>query len=220
MVTQERAKTYFTEKKTNILWVVGAFVMGALFLFSLKDEWSWWMLIIGCIFILVGFGLKLMRNDYPNDAEIDTSFIELKEAKADLSLEKLGISKEDIVREPLKVLGVYQYQYEKVGDDGLTRYNPMQVEVMHFGKNQLFVNTIDVDLINQNAYVGKTNEFFYKDISAVSIQDSNNTKRFVVKVSGETELDVGIYCNDQDSLKSAEEAVSVIRKILREVKSA
>lgn len=162
MVTQERAKTYFTEKKTNILWVVGAFVMGALFLFSLKDEWSWWILIIGCIFILVGFGLKLMRNDYPNDAEIDTSFIELKEAKADLSLEKLGISKEDIVREPLKVLGVYQYQYEKVGDDGLTRYNPMQVEVMHFGKNQLFVNTIDVDLINQNAYVGKTNEFFTK----------------------------------------------------------
>ncbi|MCH5323550.1 MAG: hypothetical protein J1E31_08305 [Helicobacter sp.] len=219
MITQERAKTYFTEKKPGIIGAILMFLATALMLYSLTNGWNIWKLVAACVFILVGIGLIKMRNRYPSDAEIDASFIELKDIKAGLSLDKLGISKEDIVREPLKVLGVYNYQYEKVGDDGLMRYNPVQVEIMHFGKNQLFVNTADVDLINQDAYVGKTNEFFYKDISAVSIQDSDNTKRFVIKVSGETELDVAIYCNDQDSLRSAEEAVNVIRKILREIKS-
>lgn len=220
MITEERAETYFTKGKPKIIWIVGSIFVGVAVLYSLTEGWNIWKLIIGGIFILIGIIMIKMRNEYPSDAEIDTSFIELKDIKAGLSLDKLGISKEDIVREPLKVLGVYKYQYEKVGDDGLTRYNPVQVEIMHFGKNQLFVNTADVDLINQNTYVGKTNEFFYKDISAVSIQDNDNKKRFVIKVSGETELDVAIYCNDQDSLKSAEEAVDVIRKILREVKSA
>lgn len=220
MITEERAETYFTKEKPKIIWIVGSIFVGVAVLYSLTEGWSIWKLIIGGIFILIGIIMIKMRNEYPSDAEIDTSFIELKDIKAGLSLDKLGISKEDIVREPLKVLGVYKYQYEKVGGDGLTRYNPVQVEIMHFGKNQLFVNTADVDLINQNTYVGKTNEFFYKDISAVSIQDNDNKKRFVIKVSGETELDVAIYCNDQDSLKSAEEAVDVIRKILREVKSA
>ena len=219
MITQERAETYFAKEKPEILWAVGSILAGVVILYLLTESWNTWKLIVGGIFIFVGIILIKMRNEYPSDAEIDASFIKLKDIKAGLSLDKLGISKEDIVREPLKVLGVYNYQYEKVGDDGLTRYNPMQVEIMHFGKNQLFVNTVDVDLINQNAYVGKTNEFFYKDISAVSIQDSDNTKRFVIKVSGETELDVAIYCNDQDSLRSAEEAVNVIRKILREIKS-
>lgn len=155
----------------------------------------------------------------PSDADIDASFNELAQIRIKESLEKLGIEEGDIIREPLTIIGVGNYEHAKEGSDGVWRFNPMVVEVIHFGKNQLLTNTVQLDLLNQKNYVGKTNEFFYKDISAVSIEDDNSggvaSKRFLIKVHGQVELNTGIQKGGE---ASAEEAVKTIRKTLREKK--
>lgn len=135
------------------------------------------------------------------------------------SLDKLGLEDSDIIREPLIIMGVGNYTHSKQGSDKVWRFNPMVVEIIHFGKNQLLTNTVKLDLINQNDYSGKTNELFYKNITAVSIEDNKDSygtsKRFVIKVHGQVELNTGIQSN-QESI--AEDAVKTIRKTLRENK--
>ncbi len=180
-----------------------------------------WFKGLGFIFLVacvVGFYIASL---FPSDADIDRSFIELKDEKAKDSLDRLGIEKQDIIREPFIVMGadVERFEDSVEGEDKVMRYNPMVAAVIHFGKNQIFVNEISLNLIEPNGYVGKTNEFFYKDISSVSIQDEKAGKMFSIKVQGEIELAIAVDM-DRASLEAAEEAVSTIRKMLREKKQS
>ena len=183
------------------MFAIGSFVEG---------HW-----ILGIIAIVVALVLGGMVMSIPSDADIDASFDELAKKRIQQSLEKLGLEDGDIIREPLTIIGVGNYDKAKEGSDGVWRFNPMVVEIIHFGKNQLLTNTVQLDLLNQNSYTGKTNEFFYKDISAVSIEDSNDggvaSKRFLIKVHGQVELNTGIQ-KTQESV--AEDAVKAIRKTL------
>lgn len=211
MVTSEQALKYFTGKKDKIFGTMGISVL--VFAGSIYGSAYGLVTISVIVFAVCWYLLSL----YPKDEDIDNSFVELKDKNTPLALKRLGIEKEDTIRPPLVIFGVGSYDYSKEGDDNIWRYNPMKVEIIHFGKNQLFVNGVSLDLIDQESYTGNTNEFFYKDISAVSIQDDADEKRFLIKVHGETELDVAIF-KDDESIKIAEEAVASIRKIMRERK--
>ena len=213
MVTEDGAKMYFDWSKGKL---IAGCVVAVLFAIGSFVEGHW---ILGIIAIVVAFSLGAMVSQIPSDADIDASFNELAKKRIQQSLEKLGLEEGDIIREPLTIIGVGNYDKAKEGSDGVWRFNPMVVEIIHFGKNQLLTNTVQLDLLNQNSYTGKTNEFFYKDISAVSIEDSNDggvaSKQFLIKVHGQVELNTGIQ-KKQESV--AEDAVKAIRKTLREKK--
>lgn len=213
MVTEDDAKMYFEWSKGKIIG--GCVVAGGIAIGLFSDgHWIW-----GIIAIVVALGLIGMIMAIPSDADIDASFDKLAQKRIKESLDKLGLEEGDIIREPLTIIGVGDYTHAKEGGDNLWRFNPMVVEVIHFGKNQLLTNTVQLDLLNQKNYVGKTNEFFYKDISAVSIEDDNSggvaSKRFLIKVHGQVELNTGIQKNQE---ATAEDAVKTIRKTLREKK--
>lgn len=213
MVTEDDAKMYFEWSKSKL--VGGCVVAGGIAIGLFSDgHWIW-----GIIAIVVALGLIGMIMAIPSDADIDASFDKLAQKRIKESLDKLGLEEGDIIREPLTIIGVGDYTHSKEGGDNLWRFNPMVVEVIHFGKNQLLTNTVQLDLLNQKSYVGKTNEFFYKDISAVSIEDDNSggvaSKRFLIKVHGQVELNTGIQKNQE---ATAEDAVKTIRKTLREKK--
>lgn len=213
MVDKFEAEMYFGWSKSKL---IGGCVVAVILAISGFSGGSW---IFGIIALIVAVGLGILIIVIPSDSEIDASFKELAQKRVKESLDKLGLEDSDIIREPLIITGVSNYTHSKQGSDDVWRFNPMVVEIIHFGKNQLLTNTVKLDLINQNDYSGKTNEFFYKDISAVSIEDSNNnngtSKQFVIKVHGQVELNTGIQSN-QESI--AEDAVKTIRKTLREKK--
>lgn len=213
MVTEDDAKMYFEWSKGKL--VGGCVVAGGIAIGLFSDgHWIW-----GIIAIVVALDLIGMIMAIPSDADIDASFDKLAQKRIKESLDKLGLEEGDIIREPLTIIGVGDYTHAKEGGDNLWRFNPMVVEIIHFGKNQLLTNTVQLDLLNRKNYVGKTNEFFYKDISAVSIEDDNSggvaSKRFLIKVHGQVELNTGIQKNQE---ATAEDAVKTIRKTLREKK--
>lgn len=214
MITEDRARQYFEGDKSKLFgYVVGAIIVAAVAFYQM----SMWGFIIGGIAVVAMFIIWGMIKNFPKDSEIDQSFMELKDMRVGESLNRLGITSSDIVREPLVVLGIINAQQKKQGDDKIWRFNPIEAEIIHFGNNQLFINGVELNLLAQSKYVGKTNEFFYKDISAVSIQDEADEKRFIIKVHGEIELNLSIEKNE-DSVRVAESAVSAIRKVLREAK--
>lgn len=211
MVDKFEAEMYFGWSKSKL---IGGCVVAVILAISGFSSGSW---IFGIIALIVAIGLGILIIIIPSDSEIDDSFKELAQKRVKESLDKLGLEDSDI--EPLIITGVGNYTHSKQGRDNIWRFNPMVVEIIHFGKNQLLTNTVQLDLINQDNYSGKTNEFFYKDITAVSIEDSKNnngtSKQFVIKVHGQVELNTGIQSN-QESI--AEYAVKTIRKTLREKK--
>lgn len=220
MVTEYKAKMYFKWNKGKL---TGGVMFAILLAIAFLDNKSWTLAIIA---VIVAFVLIAMVIMIPFDADIDASFSKLAQMHTKESLDRLGINESDIVREPLTIIGVGNYKQAKKGRDKLWRFNPMVVEVIHFGKNQLLTNTVQLDLLNQKNYIGKTNEFFYKDISTVSIEDVDikddnlvrvANKRFLIKVHGQVELNTAIQKNQE---ATAEDAVKTIRKTLREKKQA
>lgn len=218
MITEYRAKMYFKWNKGKL---VGGAVFAVILAIAFLDNKSWTLGIIAVIITFVLIGMVIMT---PFDDDIDASFSKLAQIHIKESLDRLGINESDIVREPLTIIGVANYKQAKNGRDKLWRFNPMIVEVIHFGKNQLLTNTVQLDLLNQKNYIGKTNEFFYKDISTVSIEDIDikdgnlvrvANKRFFIKVHGQVELNTAIQKNQE---ATAEDAVKTIRKMLREKK--
>lgn len=216
MVTEKQALEYFTKEKpsvkTLVFGVIGI-IAGLGFLF---DGSIWIGLIIIGVCAAGIYGYKEMKANFPTDEAIDKSFAELTDIKRQEALKKIDLEQSEMVREPLSIIGVGKYDYSKQGDDEIVRYNPHIVEIVIFGKKQLIVNEVIVDLTNQKEYKARTNEFFYQDVSAVSIYDDENGKKFAIKVHGQTECNVSI---SDRYIDIAEEAVKSIRKVLREEKA-
>ena len=217
MVTPQQALEYFTKEKPSILKAIFIGVVGILFGLSLLIKGhTFWGIAIIVIAILAMYGLKDMLAKYPTDEAIDSSFAQLMDIKRNEAIKKLDLQQDEMVREPLSILGVGKFDYEKEGEDGVTRYNPLILEIVFFGKKQLIVNEVSLDLINQGEYKARTNEFFYQDVSAVSVYDDDDGKKFAIKVHGQTECDISI---SDSNIELAEEAVKSIRKVLRETKA-
>lgn len=219
MLTPEQIETYFTKKKANLLAFDVCITIACLFVMVSKEY------LLGFLVVIVLAGVRVFayftNKNFPADAQIDQTFEQIQEMRKKQVFSKLGINKEDIVRDPLTIVGFNSYTYAKKGEDGVNRFNPMQMEVIYFTKNQLLVASVEIDIMCQDEsdYSGRTNEFFYQDVSTVSIYDEDNSKRFIIKVHGQNECNIRINTSNKRSLVTAEEAVMSIRKALRENKA-
>lgn len=128
------------------------------------------------------------------------------------------------------------------GQDNVIRFTPIEVNVLHFTQHQLFLYKCVLDLITRKYSMQETEEYFYKDIVSVSTktivkdivlnQNTYNLKQaeaFILTTTGGTSFEV--ILRDPQLLKaffkspdgilpinSAEKALNVVRKILREKK--
>ena len=224
MLTPKQVDEYFSGGIGSANWKgIGIATFIALCLFG---EAKWWSIALGVLIVIgiIGYLISLYSNI--TDKQFDDSIMELAKIRIEESFDKLGIGKDDIVAEPMYIFTYdanEQGLQSKIGNDGKFRCNPLILTIVHFGNNQLLLNTASLDLKNRNKNTGNTNEFFYKDITSVSVNESTITinekekrtvKQFLINVHGSAECNVEVIGN----VELATNAVSVIRKMLRQKK--
>lgn len=164
-----------------------------------------------------------------------------------LSLPKVGLPRSAMIREPVvvtgptvsKVAGVKKWS--KKGRDGILRFSPVAVTVINFTKDQLVAYSCVLDLVTGKPHSESTDEFFYKDIVAVTTKKESKkmnvdgteiqmsaAETFAVTTSGGNELSVFLtdpavvakMGGGEIPTKRAEMALEVVRTVLREKKHA
>lgn len=191
---------------------------------SIFNEFTWGKLVVAVIFIFISICAYSVLSDIPSDTEIDNFINEVAQIRLTQSFDKLNINKDDTISEPLCIFGIANSENlcSKIGKDGVVRFNPQKLTIVHFTKSQLLINEASLDLLNPEQNIGATNEFFYKDISSVSIYDQDDMKRFAIRVHGQQECDMAIATKEitnPRALEIAEKAVNTIRQTLRERKT-
>lgn len=168
--------------------------------------------IVSIIAFLVALGAEFTQKIMSADSSVDAFFADLAEKRLQDSLKK-SQDTDSSTEKPLHFIGIDDFQQSKKGKDGIIRYNPMTLLIVRFGKDRLLLNEVRLDALNPNEYSAKTSEFLYKDIGEIIIDKKAFSRRFIIKVCGQVEIDIEIAHNQ---LSNAENVAKEIRKILRE----
>ena len=164
------------------------------------------------------------------DREFDT----FKDAKIasliDKGLVKLSISTTDLVKKADVIYGPYWYEIPegvaldelevvKKGSDGKFRYVFFSIAILYYTEKQILVYSIKYNIALEEIIKASTEEYFYKDVVGVSADEDS----FAMKTTGGEAVRIDFQKPSYRKYKidncDAEEAVTNIRKILREVKS-
>lgn len=201
---------------------------------------------LGLLLIAVGAGVLFLRTQGISDADFDRFRDEdLRNATAKAQ-SRWGMDDDEMVgQQPVRVFGpafgVTATQAAKKGQDGVIRFNPIRFAVIGFGQHQLLAYLGVLDMVTGNVLLEETEEFFYRDVVAVSTKtDSlefthkgvthqlNDAETFVLTTSGATTIRVPIRSLRLANLlgggempnTQAEAAIAAVRKMLREKKGA
>jgi hypothetical protein len=164
----------------------------------------------------------------------DREFDVFKENKisdlTDKGMSKLSISPSNLIKKSDVIYGPYWYEIPegyaledleivKKGGDGKFRYIFFSVAILYYTEKQLLIYTAKYNLALEEILKSTTEEYFYKDIIGVSADEES----FTLKTTGgnaiEIEFQKPAYRKYKIDSSDAEDAVTNIRKILREVKS-
>lgn len=170
---------------------------------------NWW----GLIAVGVGAIAEINKRMRSSESGVDGYFADLAEQKLQENMGKSQVVDSKL----LYFIGIDSWNQSKKGKDGIMRFNPMVLVIFRFGKDKLVIDEVQLDAMNPNEYRAKSNEFAYKDIGEISIDKKTFSRRFVIKVCGQTEFDIEIAHNQQSN---AEDIAREIRKVVRETTGA
>lgn len=225
--------------------------------FMTFPKWAVWMIIIGLPMLafyvligllLIGIGIWGIVNwtKQPTDAQMDTWLEEDLQMLYGKALSKTGTDASELVGEPVMVTGPQlwntagaQVGYKK-GKDNTLRFTPVSVTVLNFTENQLICYSCVFDQTTGNALNEGTDEYFYKDVVAVSTKTKsmsvqiegkgdvqlNSAETFELTTSGGTSVEVTLKDPSLIEMMGggdipttrAEKAIQSVRKMLREKK--
>lgn len=185
---------------------VALIIIGGALLYSGNFWWGIAALLWGAI----GEIGKRMRS---SESGVDGYFADLAANKLQENVEKSQYANLDAKAKPLHFIGIDSWNQSKKGKDGIMRFNPMVLLIFRFGKDKLIIDEVQLDAMNPSEYRAKSNEFAYKDIGEIIIDKKAFSRRFIIKVRAQAELDLEIAHNQQSN---AEDVAREIRKILRE----
>lgn len=174
---------------------------------------NWW----GLIAVILGASAEINKRMRSSDSGIDGYFADLAEQKLQENMGKSQVVDSNDKAKPLYFIGIDSWNQSKKGKDGIMRFNPMVLVIFRFCKDKLVIDEVQLDAMNPKEYSAKSNEFAYKDISEISIDKKTFSRRFVIKVCGQTEFDIEIAHNQQSN---AEDIAREIRKVVRETAGA
>lgn len=206
--------------------------------------------------------------DRPSDQQIEEWIEEDLTDLRPAALAKCGLVAEEEIREPVVIqgprlmeLGGAQFGIRR-GTDGIIRYTPIHVAVVHFTENFLSVYECGLDLLHGSRRNESAQENYYPDIVAVTTQSRSTNlsveylpkflhkklakvseavssisgrsvaidqgEQFELTTSGGTSVQIFLGAPElarclgggEWPARETEEAVQVIRKMLREKKSA
>jgi len=183
---RNRIKLYFMGSSTKTqLQLIGAGVVMFLIGLMLSDHLGF-LILLGILLAGVGGGwLYYIRSKAITDDEVDKWIREDLSSFAVSSLDKMGIDADELVGEPLVVIGPRLWDYEgrtyvKKGKDGVLRFSPVEAMVLNQTQNQLSIYQCVFDLTTGQLSHIDTDEYFYKDIVSISTRTESKTVRLKI----------------------------------------
>lgn len=251
-VKREGIRHYFTPKP-KIVW--GALIVGVIILLIGLAAGSAAMIIVGLLVtgaMITHYGIKMSNyNRRPSDAQMDVWIEEDLKSLDQKALAKTGTDATELVSESVMVTGPRFWNVSnaaigyKRGDDNIIRFSPMNVTILNFTADQLVAYSCALDLMTGNALNESTDEYFYRDVVAVStktrslnvqvggrLMQLNSAETFELTTSGGTSIEVLLrdpsltqfMSGNNEALGDvpttrAEKAIQTVRKMVREKKS-
>lgn len=170
---------------------------------------NWW----GLIAVILGASAEINKRMRSSESGVDGYFADLAANKLQENMGKSQYANLDAKAKPLHFIGIDSWNQSKKGKDGIMRFNPMVLAIFRFSADKLIIDEVQLDVMNPSEYKAKSNEFALKDISEIIIDKKAFSRRFIIKVRAQAELDLEIAHNQQSN---AEDIAREIRKILRE----
>lgn len=183
---RNRIKLYFMGASTKtqiqlIVWGIVLFLIGLM-----ASEYLGFLILLGILLAGAGGGwLYYILSKAITDAEVDQWIREDLSSFASESLNKMGIDMDELVGEPLVVIGPRLWDYEgrtyvKKGKDGVLRFSPVEAMVLNQTQNQLAIYQCVFDLTTGHLSHVDTDEYFYKDIVSISTKTESKTVRLKI----------------------------------------
>ena len=182
-----------------------------------------------------------------SDSDIDKWLSEDVDKIARDSVSKLGLDKSLLARDAIVVRGPVLWKTNgvseqdlkwKKGEDGAVRFAINRLTILQFTNQLLAVFTCDYNFLKGTCFNSETNEYYYQDIVSVRTGEESmpytlpddvqieHSRTFRITVSsgdsilvviGATELEK--FTSGKIPTKHADEAVQVVRTMLREKKN-
>lgn len=200
--------------------------------------------------VLISFNIAKKRFlARPTDAQMDQWLEENLKELSKASLIKMDIDSSSCIDIPVTVTGPRLWDkadakllYRK-GNDNQIRFTPINATIITFTEKQLLAYNCVLDFTTGRALNESTDEYFYKDVVSVSTKTESKTiklddceqtlqlnaaETFTLTTSGGTSISVLLRDPElakfmgggEIKISNAEKTIQVIRKILREKKSA
>lgn len=187
------------------------------------------LLLIWPLFIVYLIYLMVVNMGKPADGEIDQAYQDGLSDVVEKGLKKLGIDEDEVkLIDPIVIHGPYDKNIAsqflaKKGNDGRWRSSNYEVTVLYFSERQVYSYDYRFS-ITDNERNESTDEFFYKDIVAVSTSSDNITlstneaitrEYFKLTTSGGTSIECSIW-----DMGQVEKSIKGMKQLLREKKSS
>ena len=181
------------------------------------------------------------------DARLDAWLEEDLQKLSKTSLTKLATEGSDLVSDPVQITGPRLWDTGgatvlfRKGQDNRLRFTPVSVSIIHFTQNQLLAYECVFDSTTGRPLNERTEEYFYKDVVAVSTKSESRTVKsaalgtlqltaaetFTLTTAGGTSLSVVLsdpsliakMGGGEIPTSRAEKAVLAVRKMLRDKKT-
>ena len=162
-------------------------VLIGIVLFGIGTQTHWVILLAGLGVMGVGIAMymaaKSRYDARPSDSQMDQYIEEDVLVLRQRALTKFGVEKEDLVAEPVQVLGPKLWNLSdphlsvkfRTGHDHVFRFSPIAVTVIDFAADQLLGYSAILDLTTGNALSEETDEYFYRDVVSVSTKTRSET---------------------------------------------
>ena len=196
-----------------------------------EDNWGFLAacIAIACLFIWRIYNYYFEQT---NDKRFDNILKIIKKKFAADATDKLGISPSDFVRDSLDLdapdFDSLTGDDFKCGRDDITRYAKHNIHLFFFTQKYLASYHAKLDLKTGIVSAARTEEFFYKDVVSVGVQerddDGSEGEYFILRNSGGGRIKVLLKNTSDDSGKNdevidnADNVVNSIRALLRDMK--
>jgi hypothetical protein len=174
-IRREKIRTYFDALPLGCAYVIA--VIAALMVgrgLPQGGQTAVGVLLFGGL-LAIGTALIFKQHrEKATEAELDAWLDQDIRNLMALSLSKVGLHQSEIIREPVAVTGPAVWKVagakkaSKKGKDGILRFTPVVVTVINFTKEQLVGYSCVLDIQTGKTHSESTDEFFYRDIVAVS----------------------------------------------------
>jgi len=240
-------KGYF---KSFPKWAVMLIAIGLLVtLIGFADKPNAAPIIIGLIIVGAGgAGIYFYTQGKATEKQMDEWLAEDLKILQKQAINKFGIDASELKAKPVQVTGPRFWDIGgapvlwKRGSDNILRFTPISVSVINFTENQLLAYNCVLDFTTGKALNEATDEYFYKDVVAVSTKSESMTVNINKKKFGTIQLNaaevftlttsggtsISVLLRDPTLINrmgggempttKAEEAIQAVRKMLRDKK--